>query len=203
MCVIKKLHISRALRAINILRLHGFEDILVIQPSSKHFGSLIVCFLVSASFAAAPSDRLAAVRIEVIKGEIHPLARYGLGHRCPTLTSLQGGHDGRTQQTCCTDNCRHLFYRTRGRRLTNHQYFVLKLTISNTRQTACIMTTVLYVPHFVIDLKTTVVGKQMMICIHVTSSAKGHSTQSLLEKPTSIRSLSHTHAHGRPVVGMI
>ena len=68
------------------------------QPSSKHFGSLIVCFLVSASFAAVPSDRLAAVRIEGIKGEVtmmskaacfplsqlrtstvHPLARYGLG----------------------------------------------------------------------------------------------------------------------------
>ena len=64
----------------------------------KHFGSLIVCFLVSASFAAAPSDRLAAVRIEGNKGEVtviskaacfplsqlrtstvHPLARYGLG----------------------------------------------------------------------------------------------------------------------------
>ena len=63
-----------------------------------HVGSLIVCFLVSASFAAAPSDRLAAVRIEGIKGEVtlmskaacfllsqlrtstvHPLARYGLG----------------------------------------------------------------------------------------------------------------------------
>ena len=61
-------------------------------------GSLILCFLVSASFAAAPSDRLAAVRIEGIKGEVtvmskaacfplsqlrtstvHPLARYGLG----------------------------------------------------------------------------------------------------------------------------
>ena len=68
------------------------------QPNSKHFGSLIVCFLVSASFATAPSDRFAAVRIEGIKGEVtmmskaacfllsqlrtstvHPLARYGLG----------------------------------------------------------------------------------------------------------------------------
>ena len=66
------------------------------HPNSKHFGSLIVCFLVSS--AAAPSDRLAAVRIEGIKGEVtvmseaagfplsqlrtstvHPLARYGLG----------------------------------------------------------------------------------------------------------------------------
>ena len=42
------------------------------------------------------------------------------------------------------------------------------------------------------------VGKQLMVCVHVTSSAKG---QSLLEKPTSIKicihvSLTHTHAHG-------
>ena len=63
-----------------------------------HFGSLIVCFLVSASFAAAPSVRLAAIRIQEIKEEVtvmsktacfplsqlrtstvHPLARYGLG----------------------------------------------------------------------------------------------------------------------------
>ena len=36
-----------------------------------------------------------------------------------------------------------------------------------------------------------------MICVHVTSSAKGHSMQSLLEKPASIRSayLYHTHMH--------
>ena len=41
------------------------------------------------------------------------------------------------------------------------------------------------------------VGKQLMICVHVTSSAKGHSMQPLLEKPTSIRSacLYHTHMH--------
>ena len=51
--------------------------------------------------------------------------------------------------------------------------------------------------HNCIDLKTTVVGKQLMIYVHVTSSAKGHSMQSLLEKPTSIRSayLYHTHMH--------
>ena len=32
---------------------------------------------------------------------VHPLTRYGLGQvldRCPTLPSLQGGHDGRTQK---------------------------------------------------------------------------------------------------------
>ena len=38
-----------------------------------------------------------------------------------------------------------------------------------------------------------------MVCVHVTSSAKGRGMQSLLEKPTSIRSacisLTHTHAH--------
>ena len=54
--------------------------------------------------------------------------------------------------------------------------------------------------HHCIDLKTTVVGKQLMICVHATSSAKGHSIKSLLEKPTSIRSAylynAHTHAHG-------
>ena len=51
--------------------------------------------------------------------------------------------------------------------------------------------------HNCIDFKTTVVGKQLMVCVHVTSSAKGHSMQSLLEKPTSIRSayLYHTHMH--------
>ena len=53
-----------------------------------------------------------------------------------TLISISLRDDGRTQQTCYTDDCRHLFYRTRGRRLTNHQYFVLKLTMSNTRQPA-------------------------------------------------------------------
>ena len=61
------------------------------------------------------------------------------------------------------------------------------------------MTTVLYVPHFhnCIDLKTTVVGKQLMVCVHVTSSGKDRGMQSLLEKPTSIRSayLYHTHMH--------
>ena len=40
------------------------------HPSSKHLGALILHFLVSASSAAAPSDRLAAVRIEEIKGEV-------------------------------------------------------------------------------------------------------------------------------------
>ena len=119
------------------------------QPSSKHLGTLILCFLVSASSAAAPSDRLADVRIEGIKGEVtvmskaacFPLSqlrtstsagqvwlRSGVDH-CPTLPSLQGGHDGRTQQTRYTDDCRHLFYRTSGRRLSNHQYFVLKPTM--------------------------------------------------------------------------
>ena len=51
--------------------------------------------------------------------------------------------------------------------------------------------------HHFIDLKTTAVGKQLMVCVHVTSSAKGHSMPSLLEKPTSIRSayLYHTHMH--------
>ena len=94
------------------------------------------------------------------------------------------------------DDFRHLFYRARGRRLTNHQYFVLKLTMTldslhNDHSVVC--TTF----HHFIDLKTTVVGKQLMICVHVTSSAKGHSMQSLLEKPTSIRSayLYHTHMH--------
>ena len=38
--------------------------------SSKHLGSLILCFQVSASSAAAPSDRLAAVSFEKIKGEV-------------------------------------------------------------------------------------------------------------------------------------
>ena len=41
---------------------------------------------------------------------------------------------------------------------------------------------------------------------HETSSAKGHSMQSLLEKPTSIRSAyfyhTHTHAHGSMVLCM-
>ena len=70
-----------------------------IHPAKlQQLRSLILCFLVSASSAAAPSDRLAAVRIEGIKGEVsamsktacfplsqlrtnivHPLARYGLG----------------------------------------------------------------------------------------------------------------------------
>ena len=36
----------------------------------KPLGLLILCFLVSASSAAAPSNRLAAVRIEGIKGEV-------------------------------------------------------------------------------------------------------------------------------------
>ena len=35
----------------------------------QHLGSLILCFLASASSAAACSDRLAAVRIEGIKGD--------------------------------------------------------------------------------------------------------------------------------------
>ena len=46
--------------------------------------------------------------------------------------------------------------------------------------------------HNCIDLKTVVVGKQLMICVHVTNSAKGHSMQSRLEKATSIRSTTHT-----------
>ena len=51
--------------------------------------------------------------------------------------------------------------------------------------------------HNCIYLKTTVVGKQLMVCVHVTGSAKGRRMQSLLEKPTSIRSayLYHTHMH--------
>ena len=54
--------------------------------------------------------------------------------------------------------------------------------------------------HNCIDLKTPGVNwnrKQLMIFVHVTSSAKGHSMQSLLEKPTSIRSayLFHTRMH--------
>ena len=63
---------------------------------SAYKDSVILCFLVSASSAGAPSDRLAAVKIEGIKGEVtvmskvacfplsqlrtstvHPLARYG------------------------------------------------------------------------------------------------------------------------------
>ena len=45
------------------------------HPSSKHLGSLIFYFLVSASSAAAPSDRLAAVRIEGIKGEVTVMSK--------------------------------------------------------------------------------------------------------------------------------
>ena len=37
--------------------------------------SLILCFLVSASSAAAPSDRLAAVKIERIKGEVTVMSK--------------------------------------------------------------------------------------------------------------------------------
>ena len=55
------------------------------------------------------------------------------------------------------------------------------------------MITVLYVPHF-IDLKPTVVEKPqlLMICVRVTSSAKGHST---LRKAYKCISLLHTHMH--------
>ena len=42
-----------------------------IHPAQlKSLWLLILCFLVSASSVAAPSDRLAAVRIEGIKGEV-------------------------------------------------------------------------------------------------------------------------------------
>ena len=51
---------------------------------------------------------------------------------------------------------------------------------SNTIQPA--MATVLYVPHFIIAL---ILKPQWLEsnCVHATSSAKGHSIQSLLEKP--------------------
>ena len=79
----------------------------------------------------------------------------------------------------------------KGRRLTNQLYFVLKLTmifftLPNTTDHSAVCTTfhncVNLIPHWL---------------VHVTSSAKGHSMQSLLEKPTSIRSayLYHTHMH--------
>eukprot|EP00731_Ephydatia_muelleri_P033476 Em0030g33a len=42
---------------------------------SEHFGSFALCFLTSASSAAAPSDKLAAVRIEGIKGEVTVMSR--------------------------------------------------------------------------------------------------------------------------------
>ena len=52
--------------------------------------------------------------------------------------------------------------------------------------------------HNCIDLKNPVVGMQLMVYVHVTSSAKGRGMQSLLEKPTSkiCIFLPHTHAHG-------
>ena len=45
------------------------------QPSSEHLGSFALCFLASASTTAAPSDKLAAVRIEGIKGEVTVMSR--------------------------------------------------------------------------------------------------------------------------------
>ena len=56
--------------------------------------------------------------------------------------------------------------------------------------------------HNCIDLKTPVFGKQLMICVHVTSSAKGRVMQSLLEKPTSIRSAYLYHTHMRMALCM-
>ena len=48
-----------------------------------------------------------------------------------------------------------------------------------------------------INLKTSGVGKQLMVCVPFNQLSKSHSMQSLLEKPTSIRSayLYHTHMH--------
>ena len=45
------------------------------HPSSEHLGSFALCFLASASSAAAPSDKLAAVRMEGIKGEVTVMSR--------------------------------------------------------------------------------------------------------------------------------
>ena len=121
-----------------------------------------------------------------------------------TLTSLQGGHDGRTQQKCFTDECRHLFYWTRGRRLTNHQYFVLKLTmiiftLPIKHYTACIMTTVLYVPHFIIAL---ILKPQWLesnwwyVYMYQLSKRSQHAVTLRIAYTYKICiSLPHTHAH--------
>ncbi|KAL5489088.1 hypothetical protein EMCRGX_G018139 [Ephydatia muelleri] len=80
---------------------------------------------ISASSAAAPSDRLVAVRIKRIKGEVTMMAKAACfplsqlrtststgqvwlksGVRpLPDSTLTPHGHDGRTQQTCYTDVC--------------------------------------------------------------------------------------------------
>ena len=77
--------------------------------------------------------------------------------------------------------------------LTNHLYFVLKLTMTffhTANQTVDSLhndhSPVCATFHNCIDLKTPVVGKQLMVCVHVTSSAKGRGMQSLLEKPIPI-----------------
>ena len=45
------------------------------QSSSEHLGSFALYFLASASSTAAPSDKLAAVRMEGIKGEVTVMSR--------------------------------------------------------------------------------------------------------------------------------
>ena len=110
------------------------------------------------------------------------------------------------KKPCYTDDFQHLFYRTRGRRLTNHQYFVLKLTMiffHTANQTldslhndhSAVCTTF----HNCIDLKTIVVGKQLMIMCTCNQLSKRSQHAVTLRKAYKYKiciSLPYTHAHG-------
>ena len=61
------------------------------QPSSEHLGSFALCFLASASSAAAPSDKLAVVRMEGIKGEVTVMSRAACFPLSQLRTSTSAG----------------------------------------------------------------------------------------------------------------
>ena len=67
----------------------SFAYAVYTHPSSKHLESLILCFLVFS--AAAPSDRLAAVRIEGIKGEVNVMSKAAGFHLSQLRTSTSTG----------------------------------------------------------------------------------------------------------------
>ena len=58
---------------------------------TQHLGSFALCFLASTSSAAAPSDKLAAVRIEGIKGEVTAMSRAAYFPLSQLRTSTSAG----------------------------------------------------------------------------------------------------------------
>ena len=61
------------------------------QSISEHLGSFALCFLASASSAAAPSGKLAAVRMEGIKGEVTVMSRAACFPLSQLRTSTSAG----------------------------------------------------------------------------------------------------------------